>query len=577
MNPKAKVERLKAIKEEMALVQAKRDQLVKLEEAAEPTNLSNLLENDLEQAELILAAQDVMTRLQEMAEDLAKTSARDLFPLADRMKAAFGPDASKAFEQSASHALDSAMEAVRAAKDELGTAILKIEGKIPASDMAMADDAEVEPDMATDDLGADMTGDEESPFDDSGDEFAGADAASGPEEEPLGRAKKESVEATKSPLRENAFDYRKAGAALLERESMSDLLGWVLTEAAAAMDPDKFGEFARSVKIKAEEDPEATAGWIGKKRYGAAAMAQLAAPTMTASMPMASLGESVEETEELEERARFDDEDEDEFDDRSRAKKRDMKRKAARNRKWDAVAEGIAKVIDHNVFNEGRGNASAVVAAFAGKFGGLFESEDGTDAVSAIVEAFEECYGMKPAAYSMSKLKEFSQMDKKVGQGALAAVADKLATDRNAANKPISAAMTGMSSQERTAVQKAVQTMKKDGNNPTKLGDLVDGADDMADGKLGENINAAHWPTDKFGQYKGEPMSTDYGKLKAPKSGGDDRKGVETKSAEPKAEEAPAEKAPEAPKEKPVSKFARKAKEEAPKEEKPAEDASEQK
>jgi hypothetical protein len=212
MDNKAKIERAKAIQEELARVQAQHSKAVKLEEAASPMNLSTLLENDLEQAELILAAQDVMTRLQEMAEDLAKTSARDLFPLADRMKAAFGPEAAKAFEQASTSALNMAMETVRAAKDQLGTAILKIEGKIPGSDMAadagmdagatMADPAAnpiAEPDMATDD-------------------FAGADAASGPAEEPLGRGLKDSIQATAAPLTEN-IDYRAAGRKLIERRA----------------------------------------------------------------------------------------------------------------------------------------------------------------------------------------------------------------------------------------------------------------------------------------------------------------------------------------------------------------------
>jgi hypothetical protein len=354
MDNKAKIERAKAIQEELARVQAQHSKAVKLEEAASPMNLSTLLENDLEQAELILAAQDVMTRLQEMAEDLAKTSARDLFPLADRMKAAFGPEAAKAFEQASTSALNMAMETVRSAKDQLGTAILKIEGKIPGSDMAadagmdagatMADPAAnpiAEPDMATDD-------------------FAGADAASGPAEEPLGRGLKDSIQATAAPLTEN-IDYRAAGRKLIESEGMESLMDWLLTEAASAMSADEFTRFAKKVSIKAATDPEATAGWIGKKRYGAAAMAQLAAPTVTAC-PDSELNESVD----LEERAKFDDDDGEGDDDRQAAKKRDSDRNQARMRKQ--MAEGIAKVIEHNIATVGKGNAAAVLESFAAKF-----------------------------------------------------------------------------------------------------------------------------------------------------------------------------------------------------------------
>ena len=480
MDNKAKIERLKAIQEELAHVQAQHVKLVKLEEAASPMNLSTLLENDLEQAELILAAQDVMTRLQEMAEDLAKTSARDLFPLSDRMKAAFGPEAAKAFENSSTDALNSAMEAVRAAKDQLGTAILRIEGKIPGSDMAadagmdagagIADPAAAnpvaEPDMATDD-------------------FAGADAASGPAEEPLGRSLKDSVEAKAPALTEDRIDYRLAGRKLIESEGLESLMDWLLTEAARAMPADEFTAFAKKVSIKAAKDPEATAGWIGKKRYGAAAMAQLSAPTLTASTDL-DLCESAD----LEERAKFDDDEADE--DRESAKNRDQDRKAARMRKQ--MAESIAKVIEHNIAHEGKGNAAAVLARFAGEFGGLMEGEGDVTATS-LSAMFEEAYGMKPAAYSILKLKEFmATQDQKNNGAAMAAVAGELAKDKNAAEKPLSSAEAGMDSDARGAVNKMVSQLKQNGKNPQKLGDLVSAASDDSDGMQEE----APMPVSRF-------------------------------------------------------------------------------
>jgi hypothetical protein len=464
MDNKAKIERAKAIQEELARVQAQHAKLVKLEEAASPMNLSTLLENDLEQAELILAAQDVMTRLQEMAEDLAKTSARDLFPLADRMKAAFGPEAAKAFEQASTGALNMAMETVRAAKDQLGTAILKIEGKIPGSDMAadagmdaggtIADPAAANP-IAQPNMAADN--------------FAGADAASGPAEEPLGRGLKDSIEAKAPALTEN-IDYRAAGRKLIESEGMESLMDWLLTEAAAQMSPSEFTQFAKKVSVRAAKDPEATAGWIGKKRYGAAAMAQLTAPTMTAS------SDDLNESADLEERARFDDEDGDDGRDGKRASKgRDVALDKARMRKQ--MAEGIAKVIEGNIAKEGKGMAAAVVESFVGKFSGLMEGIGEVLDVAAVNSMFEEAFGMKPAAYSVAKLKEFmANTDQKQAGSALAAVASTIAKDKNAVNKPLSSAMSGLDSQERSAVNKEVQKLKQNGENPQKLGDLVSAA-----------------------------------------------------------------------------------------------------
>lgn len=470
MDNKAKIDRLKAIQEELALVEAQHAKLVKLEEAASPMNLSTLLENDLEQAELILAAQDVMTRLQEMAEDLAKTSARDLFPLADRMKAAFGPEAAKAFEQASTDALNMAMETVRAAKDQLGTAILRIEGKIPSNDMAAG---------AGMDAGADL-GSDVNPMaepDMATDTFGGADAASGPVEEPLGRARKESAEAKAPALTEDRIDYRLAGRKLIESEGLESLMDWVLTEAASAMPAAEFTQFAKKLSMKAAKDPEATAGWIGKKRYGAAAMAQLSAPTLTASTDL-DLCESVD----LEEKMHFDDQDEDEGrDGKRKSKGRDVAIDKARMRKQ--MAEGIAKVIEGNIAKEGKGMAAKVVESFVGKFAGLMEGAGESLDASAVIAMFEEAYGMKPAAYSVLKLKEFMQgREEKEAGAALAAVADKIATDKNAVNKPLSSAMSGMSGQERNAVNKMVQGMKKDGNAPKKLGDLVNAASEKSDG-----------------------------------------------------------------------------------------------
>lgn len=746
MNEKAKIERLKAIKEEVARVQARLKSINEAEKVAEATNLSTLLENDLEQAELILAAQDVMSRLQEMAEDIAKTSARDLFPLADRMKAAFGPAAAKAFEQSSTHALDQAMEAVRAAKDELGTAILRIEGKITGNDMG--DD--MAPATGDTDMSMDA-GDATNPFDASGDEFGGADAASGPEEEPLGRARKESVESAKNPLREGRINYRVAGKIILEKVSMKKLMGWMLAEAAASLPAAQFSDFAQNLAVKAEEDVEATAGWIGKQRYGAAAMAHLSAPAMTSSpaMPTLPMSESeqldelspatkasykgkarhqkwgaeyeggnyhngkrknsgnysaddnevirkrgkgldmvdgVRESDaedketklarlrreergynkigqgneaarlrreiakltgdDLDERRNFDDDD---GEDRGRDGKRNNKerfksRKEDRYKKYDdmeesnlnelsqgtidvalvhgskrarnhsptyyspnggtytdgpknkkkdesRIAEVIAKAINHNLVTTGKGSAASVLEAFA-SHGNLVEGEDAVDSKS-LAGIFEGVYGMKPAVFSV-RLREFmASQDEKNAAGALSAFTTKLAADKNAANKPVTSAMSDMSSQERMAVNKVMQKMKKDGKDVKKVSDLVAGASEMAGDKMDENINAAHWPTSKFGQYAATPAAELVAtKLKAPKSGGDDRKAVETSSEAPSesaseeptgdasAKPAKPTKAPMAKEktstekstsENPVSKFAKKPKAEKPAEE-PADD-----
>lgn len=271
-----KIERLKAIKEEFALTAARLAAARKLEEAAETHSMATLLENDLEQAELVLAAQDIMNKLQNMAEDLAKMNAQDLFPLVDKMKAAFGQESAHSFEESAQQAIADAMQTVRRAKDELGNSIMRLEGKVPPNDMSADAGMDAGASMG-DDMGSAEVGSDD--VDMAMDDFGAADAASGPEEAPMGRARKESVEGGKA-LNESII-LEAAGRKLIETEGLNSLIAWVLNEAAMGMPEEHFRSFATSIAQKAAENPAKLAGWIGKKKLGDAAVAQLAEPTFT--------------------------------------------------------------------------------------------------------------------------------------------------------------------------------------------------------------------------------------------------------------------------------------------------------
>lgn len=185
----------------------------KVEEMKKETNnLSKLLEDDLESARLIFAASDVTDRLQQMAEQVAKMSVNDIMPIVDDMKGVFGPERSTSFETAANEALDGALAAIKQAKDRLGDEILRLEGKdVPENDMAagiepageeMGDELGGELDLGgEEELGGEpeLGGDEEVEMDDL---FGGAEAAASGGEEPLGRAKKESVKSNKKALSE---------------------------------------------------------------------------------------------------------------------------------------------------------------------------------------------------------------------------------------------------------------------------------------------------------------------------------------------------------------------------------------
>lgn len=161
----------------LALVsEALKIMLKELAPARRPRNLSESAlneEQDLNQAELILAAKDIVANLQDLAEDIAKDQVDDLMPLVSRMKETFGIDQAEQFETAASAALDSAMNALKQAHDDMMNAVLVLSGEQPAAAVPAVPGTDGEP-------GGDITGDQ----------FGGLDAASGPVEEPLGREEK---------------------------------------------------------------------------------------------------------------------------------------------------------------------------------------------------------------------------------------------------------------------------------------------------------------------------------------------------------------------------------------------------
>jgi hypothetical protein len=158
-------------------------------------NLSKLLESDLEQARLIFATNDVVDRLQSMAEQIAKMSVNDVMPIVDDMRGTFGPEKADTFEAAVNEALDAALEAIKSSKDKVANEVLRLEGKAAPeatgpSDLendAMAAAEPSEETGAEDTEGSDMAddagGDTEEELDDI---FGGSDDG-------VGRAKKESA------------------------------------------------------------------------------------------------------------------------------------------------------------------------------------------------------------------------------------------------------------------------------------------------------------------------------------------------------------------------------------------------
>jgi hypothetical protein len=114
-------------------------------------NLRTLLEQDLDQAELVLAAKDMVDRIQKMAENLAEMQVEELMPLVDAMKEHFGPDVAQVFNSSVEATLQQALDTIKATRDGVDNAVLALTGEAPVqSDMGsmpgpeMGMDAEME-------------------------------------------------------------------------------------------------------------------------------------------------------------------------------------------------------------------------------------------------------------------------------------------------------------------------------------------------------------------------------------------------------------------------------------------------
>ncbi len=166
---------------------------------------SHLLEGELEKAQVVLAAKDILASLQKIAEDITKIQTDAVMPLVDEIKVQFGPEISQNFENVSKSTLDASFDAVRTAKDQIGDEVAKLQtvvdgGEYP-TDIAMDDGMG---DAGLDGLG---DGDVEAGLDtpevdlDAGD-MAGAFAGDAAEN-PLGREKKESISNKKPAIKES--------------------------------------------------------------------------------------------------------------------------------------------------------------------------------------------------------------------------------------------------------------------------------------------------------------------------------------------------------------------------------------
>jgi len=155
------------------------------ESVTKSKKLAILMEQDLDQAEVVLAAKAMIDKLQGMAEDLAEMSVEELMPIVDAMKGSFGIDMANQFSANAESILAPALDVIKQARDGMDNAVLGLTGEGQSPDMAMAPGPE---------MGMEPVGEPGMDIMPGEDEFAGADVAAGAMDEPTGRIPKESLE-----------------------------------------------------------------------------------------------------------------------------------------------------------------------------------------------------------------------------------------------------------------------------------------------------------------------------------------------------------------------------------------------
>ena len=121
---------------------------------------SRLTEADLDQAEVLLAAQELVDELQKMVEDVAEMQVQKLMPIVDAMKEQIGFDVAEAYNNAADAALGGLLGQMKTAKEAVENATLAARGEpVPGGASVPTDMGAEEPAMDAD-AGMDMPADE---------------------------------------------------------------------------------------------------------------------------------------------------------------------------------------------------------------------------------------------------------------------------------------------------------------------------------------------------------------------------------------------------------------------------------
>ena len=99
--------------------------------------------NNMEEARVILAAEEISTKLQGIVEDVAELQVQKLIPIIDAMKEEIGPNEAARFNEVVDSSLGELLSVAKTTKDKISTAIIRASGG--ETDMASGMDNMGEP------------------------------------------------------------------------------------------------------------------------------------------------------------------------------------------------------------------------------------------------------------------------------------------------------------------------------------------------------------------------------------------------------------------------------------------------
>ena len=110
--------------------------------------VSRLNESEVQQAQVVLAAQDMVDKMQSMLEDASEMQFKELPALVDSIKNQVGIDQAQQFNTDATAALTGLVQNLQGAKAQLDQALGVVTGQTPPPDAGMASMGAPTPDMA---------------------------------------------------------------------------------------------------------------------------------------------------------------------------------------------------------------------------------------------------------------------------------------------------------------------------------------------------------------------------------------------------------------------------------------------